>query len=67
MLLEAIETVRAGGRPLMCLDETAARALRGPDTVDGVGPGDAWEAYWLGLAERRRRNAPWLAREQSAA
>jgi len=67
MLMEAIETVRAGGRPFMCLDETAAGALRGPDTVDGVGPSEGWEAYWHGLAQRRRDNAPWLQREQSAA
>jgi phenylpropionate dioxygenase-like ring-hydroxylating dioxygenase large terminal subunit len=67
MLLEAIETVRAGGRPLMWLDEAAAVSLSGPDTVDGVGPSEGWEAYWHALAERRRRNAPWLGGEQSAA
>ena len=45
----------------MCLDAAAARRLHGPDTVDGVGPTQDWEAYWKALAERRRANAPWVA------
>ena len=61
MLLDAIAAVQKGERPLMCLDAAAARTLHGPDTVDGVGPAQDWEAYWKGLAERRRANAPWAA------
>ena len=61
MLLDAIAAVQKGERPLMCLDAAAARRLHGPDTVDGVGPTQDWEAYWKGLAERRRANAPWVA------
>ena len=59
MLLDAIEVAQKGERPLMCLDAAAAAQLHGPDTVDGVGPTQNWEAYWKGLAERRRANAPW--------
>jgi phthalate 4,5-dioxygenase len=59
MLIDAIETVQRGERPLMHLDEVAARRLHGPDTVDGVGPTTGWEAYWRELADRRRAGAPW--------
>lgn len=59
MLVEAIEAAQKGERPLMVLDDAAARRLRGPDTVDGVGPTQGWEAYWKTLADRRRANAPW--------
>jgi len=59
MLLEAIATVQKGGRPLMCLDESTARALRGPATLDGVGPTLSWESYWPEVDERRRNDAPW--------
>jgi phenylpropionate dioxygenase-like ring-hydroxylating dioxygenase large terminal subunit len=67
MLLEAIDTVRSGGHPPMWLDAEQAGALSGPDTVDGIGPSDGWEAYWRDLAERRRGGAPWLAVQPSAA
>jgi len=59
MLLEAIATVQKGGKPLMCLDASAAHALRGPATLDGLGPTSGWESYWPEVDERRRINAPW--------
>ena len=59
MLLDAIETVGRGERPMMALDPASARKLHGPDTVDGVGPTVGWEQYWMELAARRRAAAPW--------
>lgn len=58
-LRQEIARVGEGQRPLMALDGEAARGLKGPGTVDGVGPKDGWEQYWLAADERRRLAAPW--------
>lgn len=62
LLNDAIDAVERGEAPLMAIDDAAARRLVGPDTVDGVGPADGWEAYWRELAARRRAGAPWAPR-----
>ena len=59
MLLEAIATVQQGGRPLMALDATTAANIRGPQTMDGVGPNAGWEQFWPEVDQRRRSGAPW--------
>jgi nitrite reductase/ring-hydroxylating ferredoxin subunit len=61
LLLEAIATAEKGGRPLMVLTPDAAAQLRGPATVDGIGPTQGWEAYWQETDARRRRQASWGA------
>lgn len=66
MLIEAIEIAQNGGKPLMALDAAAARAMRGPATMDGVGPSAGWEGYWAEVDRKRRANAPW-ARSADAA
>lgn len=66
MLMDAIDAVERGERPFMALSEDEARAIVGPDTVDGVGPAQGWEDYWQGLARRRRSGAPWLARADAS-
>ena len=59
MLLAAIAEAARGGRPPMVLDRAAAAALRGPATLDGIGPTEGWEAYWQDADARRRSGAPW--------
>ncbi len=66
-LLKAIETVRAGGRPPMALDDAAAEAARtGPDTIDCIAPAASWEAYWARAAAAKRAGASWLGARRSA-
>jgi hypothetical protein len=59
MLMEAIDTVERGGRPLMALDEAGARQIRGPAVMDGLGPTDGWQQFWVEVDRRRRATAPW--------
>jgi phenylpropionate dioxygenase-like ring-hydroxylating dioxygenase large terminal subunit len=61
ILVEGIEDVAAGKRPLMVLDEAAARRIRGPITLDGIAPCDGFEAYWREFDTRRRRDSAWAA------
>ncbi|WP_323825245.1 hypothetical protein, partial [Pseudomonas aeruginosa] len=46
ILIEAIEQAGRGERPLMVLDSAEAVQLRGPATVDGIGPKDGWTQFW---------------------
>lgn len=59
MLLSAIETVRAGGRPPMALDAQQAAALSGPDTIDCIAPAERWEAFWREQVDAKHRGAAW--------
>jgi nitrite reductase/ring-hydroxylating ferredoxin subunit len=59
MLREQIEKVAAGEKPIMCLDEAHARSIQGPGTMDGIGPTQGWEMYWMEVDVKRRRGAPW--------
>jgi len=62
MLMKAIDQAETGNEPpLMVLDETAARAIRGPVTVDGIAPTGTWQAYWREADVRKRASAPWQA------
>lgn len=62
MLMKAIDQAESGNEPpLMVLDETAARAIRGPVTVDGIAPTATWQAYWREADARKRASAPWQA------
>lgn len=61
LLAEAI-TAKQEGRPLlMQLDAARARAMTGPAVIDGVGPAEGWERYWVEADARRRDAAPWAA------
>jgi len=69
-LLEAIETVKGGGRPPMALaGDAEAAALTGPDTIDCIAPAASWQAYWASAAAAKRDGAAWLraAQDPSAA
>jgi len=61
ILIEGIEDAAAGKRPLMVLDEAAARRIRGPITLDGIAPCGALEAYWREFDAKRRRGSAWAA------
>ena len=61
LLREQIEKVAGGGVPMLTLDETHARAIQGPGTMDGIGPSRGWETYWMEVDVERRRGAPWAA------
>jgi phenylpropionate dioxygenase-like ring-hydroxylating dioxygenase large terminal subunit len=64
-LLEAIETVKAGGRPPMALaGDAEAAALTGPDTIDCIAPATSWQAYWSSAAAAKRDGAAWLRAAQ---
>jgi phthalate 4,5-dioxygenase len=61
LLLDAIRRNTSGERPLMVLDDEAARALTGPAVVDGIAPAERWNDYWKEFDARRRRASPWAA------
>ncbi|HLN09852.1 MAG TPA: aromatic ring-hydroxylating dioxygenase subunit alpha [Xanthobacteraceae bacterium] len=57
LLRESIERTRQGERPL--IDPADAASLRGPATMDGVGPTSGWRDYWQDVDRRRRHAAEW--------
>jgi len=61
MLLEAISRAEKGERPLMVLTPDEAARIAGPATVDGIGPGDAWQDYWREADARKRRASSWAS------
>jgi phenylpropionate dioxygenase-like ring-hydroxylating dioxygenase large terminal subunit len=61
LLREQIDKVASGERPIMFLDEAHARSIQGPGTMDGIGPTQGWEMYWMEVDVKRRRGAPWAA------
>lgn len=58
-LLQAIETVRAGGQPPGAADPDLAPTLAGPGTVDGIAPTQDWERWWRDRIHLTRAQAPW--------
>jgi phthalate 4,5-dioxygenase len=59
LLLRAIAAEEEGRPSMMVLDDAAAARLTGPGTIDGMAPGDRWEAHWREAVARRRAAAPW--------
>ena len=59
ILLANIRQVTRGERALMELDAEAAAQVRGPSTMDGIGPTADWLNYWQDVDSRRRSGAPW--------
>jgi phthalate 4,5-dioxygenase oxygenase subunit len=66
VLLQAIETVRAGGVPPMVLSAAAASALHGPDTMDCIAPAASWPSFWQDAAAAKRARAGWLQTASAA-
>jgi hypothetical protein len=61
LLLDAIDSVRAGGPAPGAADPALAAQMRGPDSVDGIAPAGAWATWWRERADARRAGAPWDA------
>jgi phthalate 4,5-dioxygenase len=61
MLLDAIDTVRAGGVAPGVGDPAQAAAMSGPDTVDGIAPAGTWAQWWRERVAAKRAAAPWSA------
>lgn len=65
LLLSSIGQVADGKKPLMWLDAERASRVRGPVTVDGMGPTQGWQAYWKEFDARRRSSSSWAASTRS--
>jgi len=61
LLRQEIEKVSRGETPILVLDEGNARSIQGPATMDGIGPTQGWETFWMEVDVKRRRGAPWAA------
>jgi hypothetical protein len=61
LLVDAIRKNEAGEKPLMVLDERKAEELKGPITVDGIGPTQAMDEYWKESDLKRRQQSKWAA------
>jgi hypothetical protein len=59
ILRAAIDAAARGRRPPMVLDPAAAAQMTGPAAIDGIGPTDAWQAYWRRTDEVRRKASSW--------
>ena len=58
-LLKAIAGLAEQQIPPMILDSEKARAMKGPITVDGIGPSATWQHYWREVDRAKRQAAPW--------
>jgi phthalate 4,5-dioxygenase len=61
ILLESIRRNEQGETPLMVLDDKRAQALKGPITVDGIGPTSGMDEYWRESDAKRRQQSKWAA------
>ena len=61
LLRQEIEKVGSGGTPMLFLRADDARSIQGPGTMDGIGPTQGWETFWMDVDVKRRRGAPWAA------
>ena len=61
ILLDSIRKNEEGELPLMVLDEKKAEQLKGPVTVDGIGPTNGMDEYWKESDARRRKQSQWAA------
>jgi nitrite reductase/ring-hydroxylating ferredoxin subunit len=62
MLLQAIDTVAAGGTaPGIASVETVKAIADGPATLDGIAPASEWASWWKQAETAKRARAPWIA------
>jgi phenylpropionate dioxygenase-like ring-hydroxylating dioxygenase large terminal subunit len=59
LLLRAIREAADGRHPP--LTDAAAGQIRGPASIDCIGPVAGWQAHWQALDAARRARAPWDA------
>lgn len=67
LMLQAIETVEAGGTPPGMADAALLPQIQGPDTLDGIAPADDWQGWWQRKVDARRAGAPWQAADRVGA
>ena len=67
LLLQAIDTVEAGGIPPGAADPATLPQIHGPDTLDGIAPANDWQGWWQRAVDARRAAAPWQAPERANA
>lgn len=67
MLLQAIESVQAGGQAPGVADPASAAQVEGPHTVDGIAPAGTWGTWWQERALAKRAGAPWLQGKEAPA
>lgn len=60
-LFAAIERWAEGGALPLRLSPEAAAAVRGPGSIDAIGPVEGWQDFWRAADARRRATAPWHA------
>lgn len=65
LLRQSIEQVQKGERPI--IDPANVSSLRGPATMDGIGPTVGWQDYWTSVDLKRRRGARWARAATQAA
>jgi nitrite reductase/ring-hydroxylating ferredoxin subunit len=58
LLVRAIRDVAEGRPPLLTV---GAGAVRGPASIDAIGPVEGWEAHWRQQDKQRRASAAWNA------
>ena len=51
---------------MMWLDTARAATIRGPITVDGMGPTQVLQSYWKDFDARRRSGSSWAAQTRPA-
>ena len=61
LLLQAIDDVEAGHKPLGMAQAAVAAQRTGPDTVDGIAPTQGWQGWWREAVDAKRAGAPWAA------
>ncbi|WP_372661855.1 Rieske 2Fe-2S domain-containing protein [Hydrogenophaga sp.] len=66
VLIQAIETVAAGGTPPGTADPALHASISGPDTVDGIAPAQDWQAWWQHAVQAKRSGAPWASATEPA-
>ena len=59
LLRSSIEKMQKGEK--LPVDPNGGNALRGPVTLDGLGPTASWQSYWRDVDRRRRGAAEWSA------
>ena len=60
LLVRAIRDVAEGRAPLLAEGDQPG-SVRGPASIDAIGPLEGWEGHWQELDRRRRAAAPWDA------
>ena len=65
LLKDSIRAVSRGERAPMMVDESEARNLTGPASIDGISHGVEAATYWQDADQRRREACEWASRAQS--